>query len=103
MISKEFLKLKPTAILLCLKDETKEWYPSKIAKYSGASYVYTTNFLEKLSSLGLVSLEKKGKEKVAKLTEKGKVIAGLIDEIEKRLKEQKQQEIKKEQKDATLE
>ncbi|MEM3362378.1 MAG: hypothetical protein QXV83_00525 [Candidatus Anstonellaceae archaeon] len=98
MVFGEFLKRKPTAILICLKDESQEWYPSKIAKYCGTSYVYATTFLEKLHKLGLVLIEKKGKEKTARLTERGKTIASLIEEINKQLDQQKQQELKKDQK-----
>ncbi|MFH0927670.1 MAG: hypothetical protein V1822_03760 [Candidatus Micrarchaeota archaeon] len=79
------LKRKPVAIILCLKDSDQRWYPSKIAKYSGASYVYVTNWLTKLETAGWVAFEKKGRLKAVSLTEHGKVIASLLDELVKKM------------------
>lgn len=87
-----FLKKKPTSIMIVLKDESIEWYPSKIASYCGASYVYVTKFVDELKKMELVTIEKKGKNKRIKITEKGKTIAGFLEEITKRL------QIKKEEK-----
>ncbi|MCM8830592.1 MAG: hypothetical protein NC918_00125 [Candidatus Omnitrophica bacterium] len=82
-----FLKKKPSLILITLKDETNNWYPSKIAAYCGASYVHVTKFIDELKKIELVLVEKKGKQKIVKLTDKGKALAGLIEEIIKRLEQ----------------
>ena len=81
------MKRKPVAIVLCLKDAQQKWYPSKLAKYSGASYVYVTNWLSKLETAGWVRFEKKGRLKAVLLTEQGKVIASLLDELIKKMDE----------------
>lgn len=81
------LKRKPVAIIICLKDAQQKWYPSKIAKYSGASYVYTANWLAKLETAGWVRFEKKGRLKSVVLTEQGKTIAGLLDELVRKMDE----------------
>ena len=81
------LKRKPVAIILCLKDSQQSWYPSKLAKYSGTSYVYVTNWLSKLEAAGWVSFEKKGRLKSVVLTEQGKIIASLLDELTKKMDE----------------
>jgi predicted transcriptional regulator len=84
-IEKYILKQKPTAILLSLKDEQQVWYPSKLARYSAASYVYTINFLNKLNKAGLIIFDKQSKKKIVKLSDKGKVIVGFLDELINRL------------------
>ena len=81
------MKRKPVAIVLCLKDSQQKWYPSKLAKYSGASYVYVTNWLSKLETAGWVRFEKKGRLKTVSLTEQGKVISSLLDELVKKMDE----------------
>ncbi|MFA5107937.1 MAG: hypothetical protein WC492_00170 [Candidatus Micrarchaeia archaeon] len=82
------LKRKPAAVIVCLKDTTQKWYPSKLAKYSGTSYVYVTNWLVKLEQAGWVKFEKKGRMKIATLTESGAVIASLLDELVKKIEQQ---------------
>ena len=79
-----FLKLKPCAILLLLKDTQQEWYPSKLARSSNTSYVHTVNLLSKLSKMGAVTSEKKGKQNVFRLTEKGAYIALVLDDFAKK-------------------
>jgi predicted transcriptional regulator len=91
----EIFKRKPVAIILCLKDEQTDWYPSKLAKYSGASYVYTTKFLDQLQKIGLIQYEKKEKTKIVKLTDNGKVIAALISDINERINKIKEKEDEK--------
>ncbi|MCX6772925.1 MAG: hypothetical protein NTV88_04105 [Candidatus Micrarchaeota archaeon] len=87
-----FLKSKPCAILLFLKDETQTWYPSKLARESGTSYVHTVNLLVDLKKEGVVVTDKKGKQNMYRLTEKGMQIAMALDELVKRCegKESKQ-------------
>lgn len=88
MAMRQFLlKRKPVAIIICLKDSQQKWYPSKLAKYSGASYVYVTNWLTKLHTAGWVKFDKKGRLKTVSLTEQGKIIAGLLDELTKKMDE----------------
>lgn len=79
-----FLKLKPTAILLLLKDSQQSWYPSKLARESGASYVHTVNLLAQLRKFGVVTSEKKGKQNIYKLTEKGAYLASALDDFAKK-------------------
>ena len=79
-----FLKLKPTAILLLLKDSQQSWYPSKLARESGSSYVHTVNLLAQLRKFGVVASEKKGKQNIYKLTEKGAYLASALDDFAKK-------------------
>jgi predicted transcriptional regulator len=79
------LKPKPTAIVLCLKDTSQTWYPSKLAVASGASYVYVTHWLTTLEKAGWVRLEKKGRLKVVVATEQGAAIASMLDELVKKI------------------
>ncbi|MCX8197748.1 MAG: hypothetical protein N3F07_00935 [Candidatus Micrarchaeota archaeon] len=79
-----FLKIKPSSILLLLKDSQQSWYPSKLARASGASYVHTVNLLGKLRKANVVSLEKKGKQTCYRLTEKGAHLALSLDDFSKK-------------------
>lgn len=76
-----FLKLKPARILLFLKDDSQPWYPSKLARESGCSYVHAVNLLSALRSLGIVGVEKKGKQNLYKLSEKGAYLALSLDDF----------------------
>lgn len=86
------LRPKPCAILTLLKDGTQEWYPSKLAKNAGASYVYTTNLLSKFEKEGIVVFERKGKTKTVKLTEKGTSLSSSIEELIKKTEIKKEAE-----------
>jgi DNA-binding MarR family transcriptional regulator len=99
MSLKEFvLKKKPTSIILCLKRQDVEWYPSKLAKETDTSYVYVTNWLIELEKEGWVRFERKGRSKRVVLTENGGVIASLLDELVKKIDE-KQKKNKQENSD----
>jgi len=96
MVMKRFvLKQKPVAVILCLKEAQEQWYPSKLAKYSGCSYVYVTGWLAELEKAGWVKFEKKGRLKSVSLTEQGRVIASLLDELVKKMQTEKKPEEKK--------
>jgi predicted transcriptional regulator len=79
-----FLKKKPCAMLLLLKDSSQQWYPSKLARESGSSYVHTVNLLSVLKSFGAVVVEKKGKQSIYRLTEKGQYMALSLDDFSKK-------------------
>ena len=79
-----FMKAKPCAMFILLKDEQQGWYPSKLARASGSSYVHTINLLSKLRALGAITMEKKGKQNTVKLTEKGAYLALTIDDLVKK-------------------
>lgn len=79
-----FLKLKPSAVLLLLKDSQQSWYPSKLARESNSSYVHAVNLLAQLRRLGVVSTERKGKQNIYRLTEKGATLASSLDDFSKK-------------------
>ncbi|MFA6328024.1 MAG: hypothetical protein WCY41_01115 [Candidatus Micrarchaeia archaeon] len=78
------LKPKPCSILLLLKDSAQTWYPSKLARSSGASYVHVINLLTGLKKFGIVISEKKGKQNIFRLTEKGAYLALTLDDLAKK-------------------
>ncbi len=78
------LKPKPCSILLLLKDAEQTWYPSKLARVSGSSYVHVINLLTNLKKFGIVASEKKGKQNIFHLTEKGAYLALTLDELAKK-------------------
>ena len=79
-----FLKLKPATVLMLLKDSQQQWYPSKLARASNASYVHTVNLLVNLRRHGVVTIEKKGRQNFYKLTEKGAYLALALDDFAKK-------------------
>lgn len=79
-----FLKSKPCAVLLLLKDDSKQWYPAKLARESGSSYVHTVNLLALLKKEGIAVSEKKGKQRIFRLSEKGAHLALVLDEFVKK-------------------
>jgi predicted transcriptional regulator len=78
------LKPKPCSILLLLKDSEQAWYPSKLARTAGASYVHVVNLLANLKKFGIVASEKKGKQNIFHLTEKGAYLALTLDDLVKK-------------------
>ncbi|MCX6769063.1 MAG: hypothetical protein NT051_00065 [Candidatus Micrarchaeota archaeon] len=84
MMKHLFMKKKPCSILLLLKDDLQQWYPSKLARVSGASYVHTTNLLSALKAFNVVASERKGKQNIFKLTEKGAYLALSLDDFSKK-------------------
>jgi len=83
-MKKLFLKTKPAAVLVLLKDSQQSWYPSKLARAAGMSYVHTVNLLAELSSSGIVTHEKKGKQNFYKLTERGAHLALSLEDFSKK-------------------
>lgn len=80
-----FIREKPARVLLVLKDTNTQWHLSKIARSTETTYVYVTGFISDLARKGLVTVESKGKLKVAKLTDKGVEVANLLEEVKKKL------------------
>ena len=77
------LKTKPANVFLFLKGRESA-YLSEIAKETGTTYVYITNFVSRLSGKGFVSVEPKGKKRMVRLTEKGRELASYIEEVRRR-------------------
>ena len=76
----DVLRKKPAAVFIFLKSR-EQAYLSEIAKETGTSYVYITNLITSLEKKGLVSIHPESKKKMVKLTEKGKELSTLIEEI----------------------
>jgi predicted transcriptional regulator len=79
-----FLKPKPCAILILLKDSEQTWYPSKLARTAGASYVHVVNLLASLRKFGIVVSERKGKQNTFRLTERGAYLVLTLDDLVKK-------------------
>lgn len=76
-----FLHLKPSKMLVLLKEEEEEWYISKLAKKSDATYVYTTKIINDFRKRGLVEIEGVGRKKKLRLTGKGIELANILEEF----------------------
>jgi predicted transcriptional regulator len=75
------LRGKQANIVLCLKDQTKDWSISELAKQTNSTYVHVCNFIMDCESLGIVESQKHGKDKMIKLTNKGVLLASHIEGI----------------------
>ncbi len=80
-----FLKEKQCSILLLLKDGSQQWYASKLASASKCTYVFAASFLKKLEKLGLVKIEKKGRQRLTTLTEPGIALSVSCDDFWRKL------------------
>jgi predicted transcriptional regulator len=86
MSMKHFLfKKKPSMLLLCLKDTSQAWYPSKLARSCNTSYVYVTHWIEKLEKQGWIKVERKGKLKNIIATEAGAGVIASLDELMRKI------------------
>ena len=76
-----FLHIKPSKMLVSLKDVEEEWYISKLAKKSGATYVYTTKIVSIFRKNGLIEIEAEGRVKKIRLTDRGIELANALEEF----------------------
>ncbi len=80
--SKIFLREKPIELLLCLtRGNTKEKYPSLLAKDSRCTYSHTVHLLQRMEKSELVRFEKQGRLKLVTLTKRGEDVASLFDSL----------------------
>ncbi len=78
-----FLREKPVSVLLILKDTTKKWHLSRIAKATDTTYVYVTHFISILAGKEIVTVQPEGKLRIVTLTDKGREFANRLEEIKK--------------------
>jgi predicted transcriptional regulator len=93
MIEKFFRK-KPCKMLILLKEEKdsgKGKYITELAKESEATYVHTTKLVKELEKIGFVKTEKKGRQRIIKLTEEGLKAATALSEAMGRFAQTAQQ------------
>ncbi len=81
------LKIKPCKILVCLRNNTTNWNLTKIAKETQTTFVYTVKVIAKMEESGYVITERKGKNRVIKLSEKGAKIATNLEEVMKNIEQ----------------
>jgi predicted transcriptional regulator len=91
-------KDKQVKILLLLKNTQQPWHITTLAAASGTTYVHTHNFLKACATLGIASIDKHGKLKEVRLTEKGSQIADALNIISVALSQAPKQEKKEEEK-----
>jgi DNA-binding MarR family transcriptional regulator len=73
-----FFREKPARAIVCLSDETREWYASSLAKKVDCTFPHMAKTLSAFSELGLVSFREKGRKKIVFLTPGGRKAASLI-------------------------
>jgi predicted transcriptional regulator len=78
-----FLKKKPASLIIVLKNRPEGIYLSKLALEAGATYVFSTKQIDIMKATGLVTVEKRGKFRIAKLTDLGRDVANAVDSVMK--------------------
>lgn len=80
------MREKPIELLLCLtRGNTKEKYPSMLAKDSKCTYSHTVHLLQRMEKSELVKFEKQGRLKLVTLTKRGEEVANLFDSLTRTL------------------
>jgi predicted transcriptional regulator len=85
------IRQKSSAVLLLLRDNSQKWYPSKLAKLSGVSYLYVTMLLSKFQAAGWADAKKEGRTKYFSLTDNGLAVASALDALQKKLELKKEE------------
>lgn len=78
------LRKKQAAVFSFLKSR-EDAYLSEIAKETGTTYVYITNFVSFLEGKGLAEVTPQAKKKMVKLTEKGREVSARIEALREAL------------------
>ena len=82
-----FLKEKPALTLILLRDKSKKWYVSALAKMVDTTYPHMVKLINRLERLEIVRTQKEGRTRYVELTEKGEELAhdieGLYRHLEK--------------------
>jgi DNA-binding MarR family transcriptional regulator len=74
-------KDKQLRIILALRDSSKDWNISDLAKATDTTYAHSCNFITACVKAGLVTGEKHGKIKVIRLSDRGKKVAESLYEV----------------------
>lgn len=82
-INNIFFNKKPMLILLALNKKQTAKYGQAIAKSTNSTYSHVINLLNKFKKYELLTTKKEGRIVYAELTQKGKKMAELIEEIQK--------------------
>jgi len=90
-LKESLIRPKPVCILLKLKDTSKDWYASNLALACGSTYVHTAKLLKEYRKANLVTTEVKGRLKKVKLTEKGTLLAGALNDLMPKLEEKEEE------------
>jgi DNA-binding MarR family transcriptional regulator len=76
-----FFREKPSLMLIYLLQKNGELYASALAKQVDCTYSHVVKVLQDMQKAGLVTFEKKGRQKLLMLTKKGVEIATEMDKI----------------------
>lgn len=80
-----FFREKPTLMLVNLYNASNDVYASNLAKQVDCTYSHVVKILQEMSKAGLVNFQKEGRLKILKLTDKGRKIAEMMNDIKSAL------------------
>lgn len=81
MALRELLVRPKSAGLLLALAKPGEHYISELARASGMTYAYAVHIISALEKEGVLKQEKKGRNKMITLTERGQVVATALDTL----------------------
>lgn len=84
-------KDKQLRIMLALRDSSKDWNVSSLAKVTGTTYAHSCNFISACEKAGLITGERHGKIKSVRLSDKGRKVAESLYEAYGMITQQDQQ------------
>ena len=76
-----FLRIKPAKTLILLRDRSKAWYVSKLAKEVDTTYPHMVKLITRMEQLGIVRTRKEGRTRYVELTDKGEELAHDLEGI----------------------
>ncbi len=76
-----FIKVKPARTLILLRDRSRVWYVSKLAKEVDTTYPHMVKLISRLESLGIVRTRKEGRTRYVELTDAGEELAHDLEGI----------------------
>lgn len=79
------LRKKQASVFLFLKSHEEPVYLTQIARETGTTYVYITNFISMLAGRGLVSVAPRSKKKMVRLTDKGREVSLRVEALREAL------------------
>lgn len=82
-----FLRVKPAKMVILLRDKSRRWYISALAKEVDMTVSHMLHLIRKLEDLGIVSTKLAGRSRYVELTDKGDELARDFEDVFRCLEE----------------
>ncbi len=82
-----FVREKPAKVLILLRDRSRKWYVSALAKKVDTTYPYMVTLIKKLEQYGIVRTKKEGRTRYVELTSAGEELAHDLEGLYRHLQQ----------------